>query len=819
WHMVQGTELKAFGVHLHATSPVDAELDTATGELRIAARWGAATVHVAGGATGTLACPAGESTSVMLTGVDGKALAARVAAVVGRALQAPTDAAGALGKGAGAAGDLGIVWQAQLDGGITGLLTTDDGQVLAGSSTGEIVRFDKAGRRLWEFKANAAVYAFATGTIGGAPTVFAGSDDEHLYALAPDGTLRWKAKAKVSQWMAHHHSYWTMANKALVRKILVTDIDADGKTDVFLGTGGSAVERFDEAGRSLWLATFHYGTPSSLLAVDAMPKRPGLELVAGAYNSSYDSTVRILAPDTGKVLRVLAERYPSNTPDLLKHRPNSFSQGNAFLHAVSLPNDVSGVLRTLCGPNWNQICMNNIKDGKALWCRDVGPGGSRAKLAEYIPGAALCDLDDDGTAEIVAGFGNGWVTALSATDGQQLWATRLPRPVCSFSSTTAKGAFLAGCDDGTWMQLNARGTVGHQRAIAGKPSLCASLGNGTRADPTWIATNHAGRVLALQAGVPDARWSYGVPKLPLELHCQAAGRDREPLKSVAGGNSTFIGAAWPPAKAWTLSLPTGARVSLLRDRTALVEHTEGTALLHSLVEAPWKVINGNQLRVESDVKMPFAVAIQAGPLPDGYASRVLPQGERWKTVRTNGAEFVVYQNEAIYFKPKTVGQWFEVDRAVPTAGEYELWAEFYCSDHRGTCDVLLNGKVIRSGLDLFRPKRVFWTAPIRLGSATLDEGTHKIRFSLSGKRPEAKDHVLSVRSVVLIPANRDMRPDCRVDSGPHGLGLTWRQGANTFRAFFPKEGNGVVSWDGLATDAEACSIMTDREGPVYYQIN
>ncbi|MBT3377489.1 MAG: PQQ-binding-like beta-propeller repeat protein [Lentisphaerae bacterium] len=817
WRMIQGTELNASGVRLQATAPVDAEVDIAGGTLQVTARDRVATVTVSGGAVGTLTCPAGETVIIPLTGIDGVAIAACLRALVQRALEQKTDTVDVADEGVKTA-SFGISWQAQLDGEITGLLTTVDGRVLAGSSTGEIGCFDVKGKQLWQFRARAAVYALAAGAIGGEPVFLAGSDDEHLYAFDQDGTLRWQAKAQVSQWMAHHHSYWTMGNKAKVRKILITDIDGDAKTDIFLGTGGSAVERFDETGRSLWLTTYHYGTPSSLLAVDAVSGHAGLELVAGAFSSSYDSTVRVLDPASGNVLRTFGGRYPSDTPDLLKHRPNAFSQGNAFLHRVVLSEDVNGILRILCGSNWNQICMNDAVSGKALWCRDIGSGGSRSKLGEHIPGVALSDLDADGIADAVAGFGNGWVTALSGRDGSQLWATRLIRPVCSFSGTPADGAFLAGCDDGTWIQLDASGTVTHQRQLAGRPTLCARLQDVSVSAGQWIAADKRGRLVALQPGVPDARWSYGLPTMPLALRCQADGRKPEPLMLAAAANGTFVGAVPAPAKAWMITPPADAKIALLDDRGATVEHNGVTLLLHGLGTTRWGLINGNQLRIESDVAGPLIVAVESGPFPSGYSSRVLPAEERWETVRTDGAEFVIYQNEVVYFKPELAGQWFETDRLVSAAGDYELWAEFYCSGHRGICDVFLDGKLMCRNLDLYRSKRVFWTEPMRLGRATLKAGKHTIRFVLRGKRPEAKAQILSVRSVVLIPATWDTRPSCRVESGKHGLGVTWSQGTNTFRAFFRGGGAGTASWDGLITDAAACSVVTDQNGPIYHEV-
>ena len=95
--------------------------------------------------------------------------------------------------------------------------------------------------------------------------------------------------------MAHHHSYWTMGLKAKVRRIL--PVLADGKLDIYIGTGGSAVERLDENGKPQWLFTFLYGTPMSLVLADVRPDHADpCSLFANLFLDFLLRRVRIQSP-------------------------------------------------------------------------------------------------------------------------------------------------------------------------------------------------------------------------------------------------------------------------------------------------------------------------------------------------------------------------------------------------------------------------------------------------------------------------------------------------------------------------------------------
>jgi len=64
--------------------------------------------------------------------------------------------------------------------------------------------------------------------------------------------------------------------------------------------------------------------------------------------------------------------------------------------------------------------------GKQLWRAALGTGNKGARRSPFVREFLVADLTGDGAAEIIVPNTERWLTALNASDGSELWATRIP---------------------------------------------------------------------------------------------------------------------------------------------------------------------------------------------------------------------------------------------------------------------------------------------------------------------------------------------------------------------------------------------------------
>ena len=104
----------------------------------------------------------------------------------------------------------------------------------------------------------------------------------------------------------------------------------------------------------------------------------------------------------------------------------------------------------------------------------------------------------------------------------------------------------------------------------------------------------------------------------------------------------------------------------------------------------------------------------------------------------------------------TVGQEVSVTFEVEKPHKGLLTARFTLAPDYGIFDVLLNGKVLKKGIDLYEPKVIL--APTKeLGAVDLAAGKHKLTFRLTGNNPRSKRfqgkfYMLGLDYVALKPA-------------------------------------------------------------------
>lgn len=799
WAMVNGTTLTAQGIEIRSDQPVTLSWNPADGGLLVKAQGKAAKVVVCGH---EVSCPAGKETRAEAAPPDAKAASAQLAAALegvlksaqaGRQVAAPPASKEQPAK-------LGQLWRTKLDGGITAMLACDSG-VLVGSKKGAVCLLQPNGSPRWQFATGGPVYALASAKRQGKPILLAGSDDEHVYAFAEEGDLLWKYKAKVSEWMLFHFNYWTMDKKAKVRKILPTDVEEDGKLDIFIGTGGSAVERLDEDGKPLWLFTFLYGTPMSLALADVRPDHPGKELIAGTFDVSYDSVVRFIDPAKGEeIAGGFTNRYPPPEKGPGKPEPSSFSQGNVFMWLHDLPDGKCGLMRVLCGGNWNQLAMNDPATGKCLWGKDFGPGGG-GYGSQFVAGAATPDLNGDGRPDVVVGLQNGWVCAFDGPSGALLWSAFMGSPVrmvAGGGSGRLVACVLIGCENGDVVQLDKAGHRTHQARLSGSVQSGVALAG---EPPTWVVGTSSGQVAALAPDAPDAKLPDLPTPFPYRLSASPdGGKSSLALTTVTVGEGVFVGAAFGRSKAWALApLPEQEMdVRVLCPAQAKVAKDKGC------------------LTIESGADDSLLVRMDLDPVTGPYRRGIVIERDRWGNMRTNGpVAKVIMEGRMGFFMAQAVGDWVDFDLPVPADGRYEVSACFCKYFDRPIVNVLLDGAPLREDLDLFSEK-VEWTPPVALGKRMLSKGNHVLRFVVKGKAAASTGCYVGVESVGLIAEDGDEMQDLRVSSKGAALCGEWRSGPFRYvTAFRRPDASSAVSIGDVRLDGDACSVVL-RDGEATY---
>ena len=834
WALVRGTHLSVCGLEFRADEPVSLSWDLRGGAIVVRAYEKNVSLRLPGPETKTVSCPAGQEVRMELMLPDVTDAIARVTRFLEAALALPpekstsatTDERGISAR----APALGLRWRRDCEHPITALhvygeAEDKDSGILVGVGNGALLlRAD--GSERWRLATDGPVYTVASGVEKGSRVFLVGSDDEHVYALDEAGRRLWTYKARVSEWMAHHHHYWTMNGKAKVRRILPADVDDDGELDIFIGTGGSAVERLDAAGKARWLFTFKYGTPMSLVLADVRESHPGMELVAGTFNCSYNCIVRLIDPATGKELPgAFSSRYPANTKGPRKRAPSSFGQGNVFASLHQLNDGKLGLLRAVCSGNWNNLVMNDVRTGGCLWGRDFGPGGSGSYLRQFIAGIAIPAPPPDAAGsvcrDVVAGLQSGWMCAFAGADGRLIWSRKMSAPVSAVAGAgdgALASTVLVGCEKGEISQLDRQGRATHAGRVAGRPQIAAVLPG---EHPVWIVGTRTGQLVALSPDLPDQDFPRIVSRLPfLTTVTSGAGGASAPLQTVGTRGRGFVGAALGVSNEWTLGFPAGARVELRSAGLFGISHPtipSGAEIRILYPEQAKITARGNQLHVVSGQKGILLVRIDLAASAGHHQRNIVIERNRWANMRTNGpVAKTLFSGRMAFFLAEKMGDWIDFDLAIPEDGAYDLSACFCNHRDRATFDVGVDGKILKQGLDLYSP-RVEWTKPILLGRRQLTRGNHVLRFTVVGKAEKSSRYLFGLESVALIPAGDQGK--VRVTSRPSGLRADWQEGSFSCAALFRPPGTRTpIGIGDISVDADACAVIRKQDTIVYWEM-
>ncbi|MFO7948641.1 MAG: hypothetical protein R6V19_17700 [Armatimonadota bacterium] len=427
--VVQGTEMRCPGLDVAASVPCNMELQPANGRL---------TVEAAEPVTVTV----GDTQQRFETGVHSLEVTLNADEILSDLVAAiEEDAASPRAQAPPAVPDdlaeIPVAWSSEVGGRgswecyhVGDVNADGKDEILVGLNDGRAVCLDEGGEMLWEYATEGPVLAVSHATLEGSPVALIGSEDEHLYAVsADDQAPLWKHKCFVSEERYQAAPWWMMGYAAPVLEILPADLDGDGATEIFVGTGGGFIEAVSGGGELLWKCEFKWGLPNDLTTV---PEPEGAtHLLVNANNSASGSrTWRLDA--AGKIV----------TQNALPTDRGSWDSTRVTACEVVEMNEAGDRMVVVGrGGVYAEVALHDAETGERRW---------KYPLAAEATSVAAADLDGDGTREVLVGSMSAWLTAFDIS-GELQWATFLPGGVLAVTAG-AEGVFVQ-CTDGNIYRL------------------------------------------------------------------------------------------------------------------------------------------------------------------------------------------------------------------------------------------------------------------------------------------------------------------------------------------------------------------------------
>jgi outer membrane protein assembly factor BamB len=195
-------------------------------------------------------------------------------------------------------------------------------------------------------------------------------------------------------------------------------------------------------------------------------------------------------------------RVPPGHPWL----PGSVNSNRRHVFCEDLDGDGRTEVVTDVNGTWNRVGVWDVNGGPK-YLVDFGPRSefsthdeSLNMGATNVRGLILADLDGDGRQEIVVALWRGLILALNSRC-EKVWARRLPSPPTVLAGATLPGEktpwLVAGCEDGSVLVLNGRGTPIRAGSVPGRPTGIAVLADSKR-DPYAAIGTEEGEVRTFQ---------------------------------------------------------------------------------------------------------------------------------------------------------------------------------------------------------------------------------------------------------------------------------------------------------------------------------
>lgn len=299
--------------------------------------------------------------------------------------------------------------------------------------------------------------------------LLAGCADEKVVAFEPSGKRRWVFVSEMDPAVFRAaKTYWFKSAPGHEGiHGLSTGTFLDGKSQAFVGSA-CTLEILDESGNLLHRLPQFWGKVSAFCIVDGPAGTKNL-LAARKYNGTNTVAIvnsRTLDPSPRGFISV----PPGHT-----YMPGWSSMNRHHLLYEDLDGDGTREVIGEINGTWNRVCVWTA-DGKPIHAANFGPG-SRIPV-RTMRDIDVCDLDGEGTREIVAATAYGMVVALDC-QCRKRWATRLASPATVLACVRPKGQphawIVPGCDDGHVRVLDADGDLLRKTQPGDRPTCIHRL--------------------------------------------------------------------------------------------------------------------------------------------------------------------------------------------------------------------------------------------------------------------------------------------------------------------------------------------------------
>jgi outer membrane protein assembly factor BamB len=307
--------------------------------------------------------------------------------------------------------------------------------IAVGGTTGEIALLDTGGDALWKASMPGEVLTIAGGDLegSGVANVVAGGTGCAIHAFTGDGKPLWVAQPEFGSqfWI-----WWTLG-EAQIHRLVVDDIDGDGRPEVLAGVSNMRLHCYDATGRERWQFRTDHGVFKTFVTcdIDSDGKK---EIIGGCDLLSSMSTVRVV--DAGGSLR-----------------HTFWNQGWTAQVRSLLVEDIDndGKLEVCCGTNREDCLRVHWTDGSGLrWSHN---------LADSVTGIGLALNGSD--RQLVAGSRSFYVSAFDPATGNTRWTINVSHAVTSL--LTIGSRIIVGTEDGRVLSLDFAGRITSETQLAG----------------------------------------------------------------------------------------------------------------------------------------------------------------------------------------------------------------------------------------------------------------------------------------------------------------------------------------------------------------
>ncbi len=334
-----------------------------------------------------------------------------------------------------------------------------DGEAEVVAAVGNWVKCIKGdGTVLWEKELDARPLCIDARDLDndGKGEVVVGGKDHKLYCFDYQGNERWSVLSPADAAYAEREP-----KTGKVEVVKCADLDADGQSEIVLGSGNWYAYCYDAAGKLVWKALNWAHPPTSIAFADMGdgklatfigtrynsanafgPDGKGLKSVSVGYHGAAMSVAAGDMDGNGKPELIAGSRVGGvHCEELGSKRSWAKFMGAEVSQVAVADLTGDGKLELVAGSKNFHLLVTDAA-GEILWSRNVG---------DAVRDLVIADLDGDGTPEIVVGTEGGMVRVIDAK-GNILSTLATGGNVTEVVTADFNGdgniQIVAGCDDG-----------------------------------------------------------------------------------------------------------------------------------------------------------------------------------------------------------------------------------------------------------------------------------------------------------------------------------------------------------------------------------